>query len=215
PCARGGPPVRGERLRSLPRLARRHRRCGCGGGRGRDRRGARAVTGDGATGGQRALRLLEQLARRARDDQRRGTHRRRAHGGVLLRNDDVVVVHLVLEASLVRAVPRRRQEDAELLARFRQLALELKERVAARVPDRRALRRQHRREREGDELLRGRARESEVTSEEDAAGLADEDDGRALPLPLHAEDTRVRTHALVGLQNEVGAALDRRGVVLV
>src|SRR5437867_2900735 len=215
PFRRRGPPVLGERLRSLPLLARRRRWIGRGGRRGRGRRGARAVASDGATRGQRALRLLEQLARRARDDQRGGTHRRLAHGGVLLRDDDFVVVHLVLEASLVRAVPRRRQEDAELLARFRQLALELKEHVAARVPDRRALRRQHRREREGDELFRALAREIEVAAEEDAAGLADEDDGGALPVPLHAEDTRVRTHEVVRLQNEIGAARDRRGIVLV
>src|SRR5204863_7810082 len=171
------PPVLGERFRSLPLLARRCRRSRRGGRRGWGRRGARAVAGDRATRWQRALRPFEQLARRARDDQRRGTHRRFAHGGVLLWDDDVVVVHLVLKTSLVRAVPRRRQENAELLAGLRQLALELEERVAARVPDRRAFRRQYGREREGDELLRGVAREVEGASEEGAGRRASVDDG--------------------------------------
>src|SRR5437762_1117735 len=59
------------------------------------------------------------------------------------------------------------------------------------------------------------AREIEVASEEDAARLANEDDGGALPVRLDADDTCVRTHQVVGPQDEVGAADDRRGVVLV
>src|SRR6266850_107292 len=124
--------------------------------------GLRAIPGDRTLRLRRTLRALLDLPRRARDDQRRGTHRGFARGGVLLRDDDVVVVHLVLEATLVGAVPRRGQQDAELLARLRKLALQLQQHVAARIPDRRALRGQDRRGGERDQLLRALACEVEV-----------------------------------------------------
>src|SRR5687768_944330 len=106
PVGRGGPPVLGERLWSWLLFARRRGRRRRGGRSGGSGRSARAVPGDRAGDEHRTFRALLDLTRRARHHQRFRTHRRRANGGVFLGDDDVVVVHLVLEAPLVRAVPR-------------------------------------------------------------------------------------------------------------
>ena len=122
---------------------------------------------------------------------------------------------LVLETSLVRAVPRRLQEDAELLTRFGELVLEREEIVLPRVPHRRPPRGQHDREAQGKERTRGVAREVEVATYQDASGLAQEQDRRAIPVGMHSDRTGVRTDELVVAENEVGSTWDAIRIVRV
>jgi hypothetical protein len=81
---------------------------------------------------------------------------------------------LVLETSLVGPVPRSLEQDAELLARLRELVLEREKAVLAGVPHRRAPCREHRGEGERKERARGVAREIEIAAHQHAAGFAEE-----------------------------------------
>ena len=131
----GRVPVLRERLRPFGLL----RRCAAGARRTRSAvRGCAAVArARRRRRRNRTLGALDEIAALARDDKRRLAHRGLARRGLLAGNDLFVMDHLMLQTPLVRAVPGRRNEDREQLARLRELALHALEVVPAGIPHRR------------------------------------------------------------------------------
>ena len=120
---------------------------------------------------------------------------------------------LVFEASLVGAIPRSLQEDAELLARFGELVLEREEVVLPGVPHRGPPRRQHNRKAQRQKGSRGVTGEIEIAAHQDTAGLSQEKDRRAAPVRVHPDRASVGSDELVVAENEIGTT--RYGVRIV
>jgi len=120
---------------------------------------------------------------------------------------------LVLESSLIGAVPGRLKEDAELLSRFRQLLLQREEVVLSGVPYRGPSRGQDDREAQREERSRGVAREVEVAANQHPSGFAQKKDRRAFAVRVHAHRAGIRTNELVVAEDEIRSARDTSGVI--
>ena len=158
---------------------------------------------------------LHQVARRCSDDERFRSHCGFPRRGHFPRHDGVVWDELVFESPLVCAIPGSLQEDAELLARFRQRVLQCEEGVLSGVPHRRATRRKHSREAQRKQCSRGVACEVEIAAHQNASGLAEEQDCRAVAIGTHTHGAGVRSHELVIAEDEIRSARNPSRVVRV